>query len=96
MKQEKNEVFDIRNYLVENDYPNGLIAMLDDYFTNKTISREEIEEMMEQENFAELVGNYRLRGAKKMINKLNLTPSLTAIFFVISAVVLLVMILSEL
>ena len=38
--------------------------MLDDYFTNKTISREEIEEMMEQENFAELVGNYQLRGAK--------------------------------
>ena len=65
MKQEKNEVFDIRNYLVENDYPNGLITMLDDYFTNKTISREEIEEMMEQENFAELVGNYQLRGAKK-------------------------------
>ena len=96
MKQEINEVFDIRNYLVENDYPKGLIAMLDDYFTNKTISREEIEEMMEQENFAELVGNYQLRGAKKMINELNLTPSLTVIFFVISAVVLLVMILSEL
>jgi hypothetical protein len=65
MKQEKNEVFDIRNYLVENDYPNGLIAMLDDYFTNKTISREEIEEMMEQENFAELVDNYQLRGTQR-------------------------------
>ena len=26
MKQEKNEVFDIRDYLVENNYPNGLIA----------------------------------------------------------------------
>ena len=65
MKQVKNEVFDIRNYLVENDYPNGLIAMLDDYFTNKTISREEIEEMMEQENFAELVDNYKLRGTQR-------------------------------
>lgn len=52
--------------------------------------------MMEQENFAQLVGNYQLRGAKKMINELNLTFSLNAIFFVISAVVLLVMILSEL
>ena len=65
MKQEKNEVFDIRDYLVENNYPNGLIAMLDDYFTNKTISREEIEEMMEQENFAELVDNYQLRGTQR-------------------------------
>ena len=58
-------MFDIRNYLVENNYPNGLIAMLDDYFTNKTISREEIEEMMEQENFAELVDNYQLRGTQR-------------------------------
>ena len=39
--------------------------MLDDYFTNKTISREEIEEMMEQENFAELVDNYQLRGTQR-------------------------------
>lgn len=53
----KQEVFEIRDHLVKNNYPNGLIAMLDDYFTNKTISREEIEEMMEQENFAELVDN---------------------------------------
>ena len=92
----KQEVFEIRDHLVKNNYPNGLIAMLDDYFTNKTISKEEIEEMMEQENFAELVGNYQLRGAKKMINELNLTSSLNAIFFVISAFVLLVMILSKL
>ncbi|MDG4499037.1 hypothetical protein NOL12_04090 [Streptococcus suis] len=61
----KQEVFEIRDYLVEKNYPNGLITMLDDYFTNKTISREEIEEMMEQENFAELVDNYQLRGAKR-------------------------------
>ncbi|HFU4332428.1 TPA: hypothetical protein ACGO9D_000868 [Streptococcus suis] len=61
----KQEVFEIRDHLVKNNYPNGLIAMLDDYFTNKTISREEIEEMMEQENFAELVDNYQLRGAKR-------------------------------
>ena len=35
MKQEKNEVFDIRNYLVQNNYQKGLSAILDDYFTNK-------------------------------------------------------------
>ena len=61
----KQEVFEIRDHLVENNYPNGLITMLDDYFTNKTISREEIEEMMEQENFAELVDNYKLRGTQR-------------------------------
>ncbi|MCK1235472.1 hypothetical protein [Streptococcus uberis] len=59
----KNEVFEIRDYLVENDYPNGLINILDDYFTNKAIARDEIEEMMKQDNFAELVGSYQLRGA---------------------------------
>jgi len=29
-----NEI-DIRDYLVENNYPQGLINILDDYFTNK-------------------------------------------------------------
>ncbi|QBX09804.1 hypothetical protein ACG3JJ_02375 [Streptococcus parauberis] len=65
MKQEKNEVFEIRDYLVENNYPQGLINILDDYFTNKTISRDEIEEIMKQDNFAELVGSYQLRGTKR-------------------------------
>ncbi|RLU30205.1 hypothetical protein [Streptococcus iniae] len=65
MKQEQNEVFEIRDYLVENDYPKGLINILDDYFTNKVIARDEIEEMMKQDNFAELVGSYQLRGAKR-------------------------------
>lgn len=64
MKQEKNEVFELRNYLIENGYPKELIILLDDYLTNKTISREEIEEMRKQDNFAELVGSYQLRGAK--------------------------------
>ncbi|MGQ7457882.1 hypothetical protein ACTGU6_07755 [Streptococcus suis] len=61
----KQEVFEIRDYLVENNYPNGSIAMLDDYFTNKTISREEIQEMQKQNNFAELVDNYQLRGKQR-------------------------------
>lgn len=65
MKQEQNEVFEIRDYLVENDCPKGLINILDDYFTNKVIARDEIEEMMKQDNFAELVGSYQLRGAKR-------------------------------
>lgn len=65
MKQEKNEVFEIRDFLVENDYPKGLINILDDYFTNKAITCDEIEEMMKQDNFTELVDSYQLRGAKR-------------------------------
>ena len=65
MKQEKNEVFDIRDYLVENNYPQGLINILDDYFTNKAITIDEIQEMQKQNNFAELVDNYQLRGTQR-------------------------------
>lgn len=61
----KQEVFEIRDYLVENNYPQGLINILDDYFTNKVITLHEIQEMMEQENFAELVDNYQLRGKQR-------------------------------
>lgn len=61
----KQEVFEIRDYLVENNYPQGLINILDDYFTNKAITLDEIQEMQKQNNFAELVDNYQLRGAKR-------------------------------
>lgn len=49
----KNEVFEIRDYLVENNYPKGFIYMLDDYFTNKAISKEE---------YQHFINNYQLRG----------------------------------
>ncbi|WP_312221810.1 hypothetical protein [Streptococcus parasuis] len=61
----KQEVFEIRDYLVENNYPQGLINILDDYFTNKAITLDEIQEMQKQNNFAELVDNYQLRGAQR-------------------------------
>ena len=59
-----NEI-DIRDYLVKNNYPQGLINILDDYFTNKAITLDEIQEMQKQNNFAELVDNYQLRGAQR-------------------------------
>ena len=59
-----NEI-DIRDYLVENNYPQGLINILDDYFTNKAITLDEIQEMQKQNNFAELVDNYQLRGTQR-------------------------------
>ena len=67
MKQEKNEVFDIRNYLVQNNYQKGLIAMLDDYFTNKAISKEEINNIISlpREEYQYFINNYQLRGVKK-------------------------------
>ncbi|HFI0626042.1 TPA: hypothetical protein ACGO2E_001235 [Streptococcus suis] len=55
----------IRDYLVENNYPQGLINILDDYFTNKAITLDEIQEMQKQNNFAELVDNYQLRGTQR-------------------------------
>lgn len=61
----KQEVFEIRDYLVENNYPQGLINILDDYFTNKAITLDEIQEMQKLNNFAELVDNYQLRGAQR-------------------------------
>lgn len=59
-----NEI-DIRDYLVENNYPQGLINIIDDYFTNKAITLDEIQEMQKQNNFAELVDNYQLRGTQR-------------------------------
>ena len=61
----KQEVFEIRDYLVENNYPQGLINILDDYFTNKVITLDEVQEMQKQNNFAELVDNYQLRGTQR-------------------------------
>ena len=61
----KQEVFEIRDYLVENNYPQGLINILDDYFTNKAITLDETQEMQKQNNFAELVDNYQLRGTQR-------------------------------
>ena len=66
MIKEKNEVFDNRNYLVQNNYQKGLIAMLDDYFTNKAISKEEINGIISlpKDEYQHFINNYQLRGAK--------------------------------
>ena len=66
MIKEKNEVFDIRNYLVQNNCQKGLSAMLDDYFTNKAISNEEINDIISlpKEEYQHFINNYQLRGAK--------------------------------
>ena len=69
MIKEKNEVFDIRNYLVQNNYQKGLSAVLDDYFTNKAISNKEINDIISlpKEEYQHFINNYQLRGAKKWL-----------------------------
>ena len=66
MIKEKNEVFNIRNYLVQNNYQKGLSAMLDDYFTNKAISNKEINDIISlpREEYQYFINNYQLRGVK--------------------------------
>ncbi|HFI0182624.1 TPA: hypothetical protein ACGO1J_001147 [Streptococcus suis] len=67
MIKEKNEVFNIRNYLVQNNCQKGLIAMLNDYFTYKAISNKEINDIISlpKDEYQHFVNNYQLRGAKK-------------------------------
>ncbi|MFZ2186387.1 MAG: hypothetical protein WAV43_06040 [Streptococcus parauberis] len=60
----KNEVFEIRDYLIENKYPQGLINILDDYFTNSAITYEEMDDILKQENAKDIVYGYQLRGAQ--------------------------------
>ena len=66
MIKEKNEVFDIRNYLIENKYQKGLSAMLDDYFTNEAISSKEINDIISlpRQEYQYFINNYQLRGTK--------------------------------
>ena len=65
----KQEVFEIRDHLVKNNYPNGLIAMLDDYFTNKAISNKEINDIISlpKDEYQHFVNSYQLRGIKKWL-----------------------------
>lgn len=64
MINEKNEVFQIRDYLVEHNYPKGYIFILEDYFTNKAISKEEINDIISlpKEEYQHFINNYQLRG----------------------------------
>lgn len=60
----KQEMFEIRDYLIENNYPQGVINILDDYFVNKAITREEMDDILKQENAKDIIDSYQLRGAR--------------------------------
>ncbi|MGK0719771.1 hypothetical protein [Streptococcus uberis] len=59
----KKEKFELRDYLVKNNYPHNLIVLLDDLFIHKSLSTNELETVMENGTAKEFVQNYKLRGA---------------------------------
>lgn len=64
MSINNDEVFNIKEYLVKNNYPQGFIFMLEDYFINKAISKEEINTIMElpTDEYNHFINNYTLKG----------------------------------
>lgn len=60
----KQEVFEIRDYLIENNCSQGVINIFDDYFVNKAITKEEMDDILKQENAKDIIDSYQLRGAR--------------------------------
>lgn len=60
----KNEVFEIRDYLVENNCSQGVINLFEDYFVNKAITKEEMDDILKQDNAKDIINSYQLRGAQ--------------------------------
>ncbi|ESR08786.1 hypothetical protein ACR3IL_03075 [Streptococcus iniae] len=60
------ETFEIRDFLIKNNYSQGLINLLDDYFINMSISKEEIDEILQQANVTKIIDNYQLRGVSNV------------------------------
>ncbi|EHJ56435.1 hypothetical protein HMPREF9318_01578 [Streptococcus urinalis FB127-CNA-2] len=65
----RNEVFDVRDYLVQNNYPQSLIDLLDDVFTHNLVSKEEQDKIMAMptEEINEFVLNYKRRSPKRQL-----------------------------
>lgn len=60
----KQEMFEIRDYLIEKNYPQGVINIFDDYFINKAITKEEMDDILKQDNAKDIIDSYQLRGAQ--------------------------------
>lgn len=60
----KQEMFEIRDYLIEKNYPQGVINIFDDYFVNKAITKEEMDDILKQDNARDIINSYQLRGAQ--------------------------------
>lgn len=60
----KQEMFEIRDYLIEKNYPQGVINIFDDYFVNKAITKEEMDDILKQDNARDIINSYQLRGVQ--------------------------------
>lgn len=60
----KQEVFEIKDYLVENNCSQGVINLFEDYFVNKAITKEEMDDILKQDNAKDIIDSYQLRGAQ--------------------------------
>lgn len=58
----KQEVLEIKDYLVEINCSQGVINLFEDYFVNKAITNEEMDDILKQENAKDIIDSYQLRG----------------------------------
>ena len=49
MELEKNELNELRKYLIENDFPQSFIDLLEDCFNNNLLTIETIDEIIKYE-----------------------------------------------
>lgn len=66
MEQKQEEIFEVRDYLIEQNVCQGFINMMDDLFIHKSITRDEIDHLftLPKEEYIEFVENYKSRGPK--------------------------------
>lgn len=56
--------FDIEEYLINEDLPEGVFYLLKDYLVNETITKEEINKFLSlpKDEFINFINNYTLKG----------------------------------
>ena len=64
MSTKTDVVYNIRDYLIQENYPTGLLFLLEDYFINKAISKEEINNILSlpTDEYNAFISNYTLKG----------------------------------
>ena len=64
MSETNKKIFNIEDYLINEDLPNGVFYLLKDYLVNETITKEEINKIMTlpKDEFIKFINNYTLKG----------------------------------
>lgn len=65
MSTKTDVVYNIKDYLIQENYPTGLLFLLEDYLINKAISKEEINNILALpiDEYNYFISNYTLRGS---------------------------------